>query len=966
MRRLTFPARGLWAVDRPPGAVYAFENVCRTAPLILTVLALGALALGAPSCSCGGSSTPCERTTCAAAGANCGQIEDGCGGKLDCGFCGGGLTCGGGGTPNVCGGAASCTPASCTSLSAQCGTVPDGCGGTLHCGYCSGGETCGGGGIAYACGVGDCLPTTCDATGAECGRIPDGCGSFLDCGSCPPGDTCGAAGQNLCGNGTCTPTQQCQQGDCGFVSDGCGDTIDCGGCGASEICYRGSTCVPASGQNGQSVGSACGSDSQCAGGVCLTQARDGWPGGYCTTWCSSNSDCGAGSICGHRSAGGRGICVKACTTDSQCGRPGYGCVGGSCNPVGAGTGGVGSPCTTVADCSGGSTAVCMPGGSGGTSGMCTVACSAGAACPAGTHCALSSGDGVCLAGCQSSTDCNAGQTCADWDGDGTSECVPAGGAGDPCQTNADCSSGTCLTQAGSGWAGGYCTKTCTSDTDCSAGSRCVASSSGPSMCLRTCSSSGDCRGAGYACVNPDGGTTSVCDAYGGGTGGIGDPCQSTADCAGGTSAQCATGTSGFPGGYCTVSCESGGKCPTASTCLPLGANGPSVCQKNCSADSDCRTGYGCQDAGSGVKTCSPGGQSGGTSSTGSTCTQDTQCKRYTCRDEASTGWRGGYCTGPCTQDSDCDSGAHCAEKRQVPNSNQMSGYCLESCTSDSDCRTGYHCWDEDGDGVTECAPWGSGTGEVGDPCTTIDQCPGGGAAECNLVTSGFPMGYCTESCSSGTCPTDSHCSKANFGDYRQCLDSVCCNQYVTCTVDTQLNRDSCPQGQHCDTSINLPNGGHYCVFDNERCTGTSACPDGHLCASDGSCLVCTGTSQCRNDYDCADRDNDGRRECWPAAKGSGGPGSPCTRLRDCSGGVHGMCYFENKGDFPGGYCVWDCSDGTACPSGSTCIDLAGPVPGGGSTVFSKLCLKTCSSTSQCRSGYSCMRPNPNQASVCFQ
>jgi hypothetical protein len=42
-------------------------------------------------------------TTCAAEGANCGMIADGCGGTLDCGTCTLPQTCGGGGRPNVCG-----------------------------------------------------------------------------------------------------------------------------------------------------------------------------------------------------------------------------------------------------------------------------------------------------------------------------------------------------------------------------------------------------------------------------------------------------------------------------------------------------------------------------------------------------------------------------------------------------------------------------------------------------------------------------------------------------------------------------------------------------------------------------------------------------------------------------------------------------------------------------------------------
>ena len=68
----------------------------------------------------------CEPTTCDAAGKNCGEIADGCGGQLSCGNCFSPDSCGGGDTAGVCG----CTPAPC---GAQCGKVPDGCGGMREC-----------------------------------------------------------------------------------------------------------------------------------------------------------------------------------------------------------------------------------------------------------------------------------------------------------------------------------------------------------------------------------------------------------------------------------------------------------------------------------------------------------------------------------------------------------------------------------------------------------------------------------------------------------------------------------------------------------------------------------------------------------------------------------------------------------------------------------------------------------------
>src|SRR5579859_3218919 len=50
--------------------------------------------------------------------------------------------------------ASSCTPTTCAAKGASCGTIPDGCGGTLTCGTCTAPQTCGGGGTANVCGGG--------------------------------------------------------------------------------------------------------------------------------------------------------------------------------------------------------------------------------------------------------------------------------------------------------------------------------------------------------------------------------------------------------------------------------------------------------------------------------------------------------------------------------------------------------------------------------------------------------------------------------------------------------------------------------------------------------------------------------------------------------------------------------------------------------------------------------------------
>jgi hypothetical protein len=78
---LTLSADGTYCVS-------VREYNLRAASLTVTLL-------GPPSCA---------PTTCDGEGAECGTIDDGCGGTLDCGGCTSPETCGGGGTPNVCGG----------------------------------------------------------------------------------------------------------------------------------------------------------------------------------------------------------------------------------------------------------------------------------------------------------------------------------------------------------------------------------------------------------------------------------------------------------------------------------------------------------------------------------------------------------------------------------------------------------------------------------------------------------------------------------------------------------------------------------------------------------------------------------------------------------------------------------------------------------------------------------------------
>lgn len=214
----------------------------------------------------------CVPNTCEELRAFCGEIDDGCGGTLECGECTGTDTCGGGGIPNIC----DCEPLDCSG--AECGSLDNGCGATLDCGVCPMGlscsdtnececvrsgcgtdgcgtivrcgatevcggctapEVCGGGG-PDRCGTEPCVPRDCGDPGAECGMTTDGCGTMLDCSDsmCAPDEICNGEGNCECISQTCESLAV----DCG-VYDNCGGELDCGGCTGNGSCTAEGACV---------------------------------------------------------------------------------------------------------------------------------------------------------------------------------------------------------------------------------------------------------------------------------------------------------------------------------------------------------------------------------------------------------------------------------------------------------------------------------------------------------------------------------------------------------------------------------------------------------------------------------------------------------------------------------------------------------------------------------------------------
>jgi hypothetical protein len=179
----------------------------------------------------------CVPVTCDPRGGRyCGVIGDGCGGVLSCGDCpplpATIATC----SDGVCDyGVAGCMPWTCATATgdAYCGNIGDGCGGRLSCA-----DICPRAG--WTCVNGMCVGTeavcpklSCTALSGDsyCGQISDGCGGVLTCpGACPKaGWTCDTGvciGQpDVCAAIVCRPPAGGQY--CGLISDGCGGKLAC-------------------------------------------------------------------------------------------------------------------------------------------------------------------------------------------------------------------------------------------------------------------------------------------------------------------------------------------------------------------------------------------------------------------------------------------------------------------------------------------------------------------------------------------------------------------------------------------------------------------------------------------------------------------------------------------------------------------------------------------------------------------
>ncbi len=279
--------------------------------------------------------------------------------------------------------------------------------------------------------------------------------------------------------------------------------------------------------------------------------------------------------------------------------------------------------------------------------------------------------------------------------------------GAPCASSTDCLGGTCI-GADQGYPGGYCTTLACDTAGCSGFfSECFnteVAGAAVAACYALCNLDGTCDRAaqGYQCVSfqdtpvclPPGATNAPLQ------GELGSACSADPQC-NGEGAAC---LQSFFGGYCAiVACTGSASCPDANPCVALNPEGATdeerafACMRGCTADSDCRFGYTCQDY-EGERIClerpdgtlprNPNGVDDGQA-----CVANINCKGGTCVREAEgeggqVSYPGGYCT-----TRDCEDDASCNGPGTLCVSLGRSTSCRTACVSDSDCRSGYACRD---------------------------------------------------------------------------------------------------------------------------------------------------------------------------------------------------------------------------------------------------------------------------------
>ncbi len=545
-------------------------------------------------------------------------------------------------------------------------------------------------------------------------------------------------------------------------------------------------------------------------------------------------------------------------------------------------------------------------------------------------------------------------------GHGSSACGANGAACTTCATGDTCAGGACL----------GCVMSCTSG--CCTGSTCNPKS--PSTCGTAGATCADCTPRG-------------------------DTCNSSGQCACGSSVPCSTGQH-CDGGQClcdSSSCPSG--CCNGTTCqlyagqtlTQCGTNGQAcaACTANLAdacGNGQCRCGSGAacgagQRCASGQCVCDSASCPSGCC----TATAGGSCVAYGSQMNGQCGTGGAVCAG-CGAGQRCNGSGQCVcDATTCPDGcctatvggtcvaygSQTSGQCgaagalCSACSSGQECNASGQCVCD----ATSC-PNGCCTSAVGGTCKAYlnqsnSSCGHGGslcaacAADQHCPTSGGNAGYCA--CDSTTCPAG--CCTSTLGGscvlFQAQSNGQCGIAGAVCAA--------CGLGQHCPTSgtdvgyclcdgVSCP-GGCCTSFHSGTCIAYGSQSNSQCGAGGGTCAACAGGQRCNTASGLCQCDATSCPSGCCTTTGNGTCVAYASQSNGQCGSAGAMCGGCATGQRcnGSGQCV---CDGTSCPSGCCTATVGGTCKAYASESNSS-CGRAGAICAACSSGQHCATTGGN-------
>ena len=216
-----------------------------------------------------------------------------------------------------------------------------------------------------------------------------------------------------------------------------------------------------------------------------------------------------------------------------------------------------------------------------------------------------------------------------------------------CPNNGTCQNGYCVPAAPMG---GDLGASCSGEARCNTSLNCVCTDTAQANCLctRDCSDTAPCP-ASWTCQPLTGGGGACLPSASGGTGTLGDACESGADCANGF----CVGT-GANAGICSQSCSAATGCPSGYRCATLQGGGGACIAGTMPVDGGVRRDGGTTTADAGPR---DAGATPGTKELGDGCGAPPECRSNYCAYLTPTER---LCSRPCRNDDDCPADYACA------------------------------------------------------------------------------------------------------------------------------------------------------------------------------------------------------------------------------------------------------------------------------------------------------------------